>query len=103
VPIEVLLVNHIHARKVCHVVKENTGLNNPAQVTPSSFQNCPHVVENNILQQPVSIELGQNYSEFPHCLFLNGSLDNIPVLVGRNLARAENQAIGLDSLGLLDY
>lgn len=50
VAVEVLLVSHIHARKVCHVVKENTGLNNPAQVTPSSFQDCPHVVKNNILQ-----------------------------------------------------
>lgn len=46
---QVLRVDRVHAIEVGHVVKEDGGLNNSAEVAVGGLQNCDNVGENGIL------------------------------------------------------
>lgn len=79
---EVLLINAVHASEIAHIGKENSGLDDAVEGRSGSLEDGGEVLEDS---------LGT---------LLNGSGEDIAVLIGRDLPGDEDHTIGLNSLGL---
>jgi len=79
---EVLLVHAVHAGKVGHVGQENVDLDDLVERAFGGLEDCSKVRENGF------------------GLLLDRTGDNRPGLVGGDLARHKDEAVGPDRLGL---